>query len=283
MTKNLIKQLAVTGLAVAAVAGVAIAASAAANGRSDTAAGSSLGGPDPAVPSGATPGNSVPSGATPATPGRATPTQKKVAATPAPPQMTAGRGTKVAPVEPPKEQPLPTDAVKACKELLAGAAEKPGRAALVAARLDGAPGTVLVLADSKDWAGCDTAYARQNGAGSLRRPARITTPSAAADTFAVANNIIPMQGKDYEYYWAAGLLPRDVAGITYTFPDGAKVIAVVKGKYWLMQHRTAEPWVQGDADRPQIKVTLSRADGSTMKTFLLAWAEQTCAQITHGC
>lgn len=270
MKKNLIKQLAVTGLAVAAVAGVAIAASAAANNRPDTAAGSSVGGPDPAIPSGATPG-------------QATPTQKKVAATPAPPQIMAGRGTKVAPVEPPKEQPLPKDAVKTCTELLAGAAEKPGQSAKVAARLDGDPGTVLVLADGKYWAGCDTAYARQNGAGSLRRPAGIATPSAGADVFAVANNIIPMQGKDYEYYWAAGLLPAGVTGITYTFPDGAKANAVVKGKYWLMQHRAAEPWVQGDAGRPQIKVTLSRADGSTMKTFLLIWAEQTCAQITHGC
>jgi hypothetical protein len=278
MKNNLIKQLAVTGLAVAAVAGVAVAASAAANSRPDTATGSSLGGPDPAVPSGATPGNSVPTNATPAVPGDA------VKATPAPPQITAGMGTKVAPVEPPKEQPLPKDAVKTCKELLAGAAEKPSRSAKVAARLDGDPGTVLVLADSKYWVGCDTAYARQNGAGSLRQPTKNATPSASSDTFAVANNIIPLQGKDYEYHWAAGLLPAGVAGITYTFPDGAKVNAVVKGKYWLMQHRTAKPWGQGaDAEQPKIKVALTRANGSVLKTFHLTWGEQTCAQITHGC
>ena len=273
MTKNLIKQLAATGLAVVAVAGVALAASAAANSKSDMAAGSSVGGPDPAIPSGATPGNAAPDKPSPA---------GTVAATPAPRHWAASSGTKVAPAEPPKEQPLPKDAVKACKELLAGAAEKPGRSAKVAARLDGAPGTVLVLADSNYWTACDTAYARQNGAGSLRQPARIATPAASSDTFAVANNIIPMQGKDYEYYWAAGVLHKGVTGITYTFPDGAKANAVVKGKYWLMQHRSANPWVQGDADRPQIKVALSRTDGST-KNFLLTWGEQTCAQITHGC
>jgi hypothetical protein len=294
MRKQLIKQLAVTGLAVAAVAGVAVAASAAANNRQDTPAASAAGGPDPAVPGstpgnttqGSTPGDSARGNVTPGpTPGNATPGERASGpATPAPPRMTPG--SKVMPgkgIPPqPGEQPLPADAVKACRELVAEAGQ-PGRGAKVVARVDGEPGTVLVLADGKYWAGCSTAYARQNGRGSLRQPARIAKPSDA-DAFAVANNIFPLKGKEYEYYWAAGLLPAGVAKVAYTFPDGVTTSAVVQGDYWLMQHRESKPWVQGaDADRPKIKVVLSRADGSAVKTFRLTWGEQTCAQITHGC
>jgi hypothetical protein len=185
----------------------------------------------------------------------------------------------------PQEQALPRDPVAACKKLLTSSGERPGRNAKVVARLDGSPGTVLVLADSNYWVGCDTAYARHDGQGSIRQSARIAQPSASnADAFAVANNIIPSAGKDYEYYWAAGLFPAGVAKIAYTFPDGVTTNAVAKGNYWLMQHRTASPWVEGaDANQSKITVTLSRADGSPVKTFHLAWGTQTCAQISHGC
>lgn len=186
----------------------------------------------------------------------------------------------------PTERPLPKDPVAACKTLLANTGEpKPGRNAKVVARLDGAPGSVLVLADGNYWAGCDTAYGRHDGQGSLRKPARIRQPSAMdADTFFVANNIIPVKGKQYEYYWAAGLMPAGVAKISYTFPDGVTSDAVVEGNYWVMQHQEATPWKEGaDADRPQIKVKLTRANGSVVSTLLLTWGTQTCAQISHGC
>jgi hypothetical protein len=155
----------------------------------------------------------------------------------------------------------------------------------VVARLDGAPGAVLILADSKYWAGCDTAYARHDGQGSLREPARISKPSTTdADAFAVANNIIPTAGKNYEYYWAAGMMPSGVTKIAYTFADGVTTNAVVKGNYWVMQYRQAKPWVEGaDADQSRIEVTLSGANGTVVRSFKLVWGEQTCAQISHGC
>jgi hypothetical protein len=189
----------------------------------------------------------------------------------------------VSPVPPgkPVEHALPKDALKACKTLLASSAEKPSRSAKAVARLDGAAGSVLVLADGNYWAGCDTAYARQNGEGSLRQPAKIATPAANAGTFAVANNIIPIKGKEYEYYWAAGVLPAGVTRIAYTFPDGGTAAAKIQGRYWVMQYQARKPWVQGsDANQPRIKVTLS---GATSKTLTLNWGDHTCAQITHGC
>lgn len=281
---RLMLHLAVTGLAVAAVAGIAIAGSAAARtGNADNSTGTAVGGSGPAV----NPDNPIPPGATPgqATPGQAT-SGHATSGQATPGQVTKGEGqvdTKSMPE--PKEQPLPGDPVAACKKLVAESAEHPGRNAKVVARLDGAPGTVLILADSKYWAGCDTAYARHDGQGSLREPAKITKPSATdADAFAVANNIIPTAGKNYEYYWAAGLMPSGVTKIAYTFPDGVTTNAVVKGNYWVMQYRQAKPWVEGaDADQARIKVTLSRANGTVVKSFNLVWGEQTCAQISHGC
>jgi hypothetical protein len=199
--------------------------------------------------------------------------------------VTAGRGIKPVPPTKPKEYPLPANPVKACKDLILDAGANPGSQARQAARLDGAPGTVLVLADSNYWAACDTAYARDNGKGSLREPAKLGTPPASTSTFAVANNILSMQGKLYEYYWAAGRLPSGVAKITYSFPDGGTANAVVQGKYWLMQHRDPKPWVEGTGgpDTPKVTVTLHRANGSVLKTLKLAWGTDTCAQTTHGC
>ncbi len=154
----------------------------------------------------------------------------------------------------------------------------------MAARLDGAPGTVLILADSKYWAGCDTAFARNGSEGSIRQPAKIATPAPGdAEAFAVAGNTIPIKGKEYDYYWAAGQLPSGVAKISYTFPDGKTTNAVIQGNYWLMQHQTATPWKEGSAPGPQIKVTLSGPNGQSLRTFLLVWGEDTCAQISHGC
>ena len=268
MKKNVVKQLAVTGLAVAAVAGVALAAAAAANSSPNTPAASAAGGPDPSTPAPPTLPSTAPD-----------------LSTPAPSTVRQGKSKLPLGVPArPQEKPLPKDAVKACKELV-GAQEQQLRPAKVAARLDGEPGTVLVLADSNHWAGCSTAYARRNGQGSLRKPAKVATPVATADTFAVANNLIPVKGKEYEYYWAAGRLPSGVAKIAYTFPDGVTTNAVVQGDYWLLQHRATKPYVAGSsvANRAKIKVTLQRANGAVLKEFRLTWGDQTCAQITHGC
>ena len=153
------------------------------------------------------------------------------------------------------------------------------------ARLDGTPGTVLILADSNYWAGCDTAFARTGGGqGSIRQPTKLANPAPGdAEAFTVANNLIPINGKQYEYYWAAGQLPSGVTKISYAFPDGRTTNAVIQGKYWLMQHQTATPWKEGTAPTTLIKVTLYGANGHALRDFLLVWGEDTCAQITHGC
>lgn len=278
MKKNVVKQLAVTGLAVAAVAGVALAAAAAANSSPDTPASAQAGGPDPST--------AAPPAPAPATTDLATPAPPATdPSTPVPSTVRQGKSTLPLGVPArPQEKPLPKDAVKACKALLA-TQDQPLSPAKVAARLDGEPGTLLVLADGNHWAGCSTAYARHNGEGSLRKPAKVATPPLTAETFAVANNLIPVKGKEYDYYWAAGRLPSGVAKIAYRFPDGVTTQAVVQGDYWLMQHREAKPYVAGSSavKRAKIKVTLQRANGSVLKELQLTWGEHTCAQISHGC
>ncbi|WP_406049232.1 hypothetical protein [Kribbella sp. NBC_00889] len=281
-----VARILISGLAVAAVAGVAIAGTAMArNGRSSTD--TTVAGGGPATPSDepspslrptdtpSAPSPSLSPRDLPTTRQRATPSDQ-LSPTPSAPRQIPG----VKPVVPtPKVQEPPTDAVAACKGWLKEV-DGPGSSAKVVARLDGAPGSVLTLADSKYWAGCDTAYARHDGEGSIRQPAKLGTASTSTDAFAVANNLIPIKGKQYEYYWAAGLLPAGITKIAYAFPDGTTTNAVIKGGYWLMQHQTATPWKDGTAPGRQITVTLTGKNG---KTFKLVWGEQTCAQISHGC
>ncbi|TCC51865.1 hypothetical protein E0H73_40605 [Kribbella pittospori] len=288
-----VARILISGLAVAAVAGVAIAGTAMArNGRSSTdttvagggpatpsAEPSTLPTPSPTLQPSASPSAPSPSGVPSAKP-PATPSEQPAATPSAPRQI--GQTSGVKPVVPtPKVQEPPADPVAACKGWLKEV-DGPASSAKVVARLDGAPGSVLILADSKywAWAGCDTAYARHDGDGSIRQPAKLGTASTSADAFAVANNLIPIKGKQYEYYWAAGVLPAGITKIAYTFPDGKTTNAVIKGGYWVMQHQTATPWKEGTAPGPQIKVTLT---GKNEKTFKLVWGEQTCAQISHGC
>ena len=185
----------------------------------------------------------------------------------------------------PPRQPA-VDPVAECKQWLKGIdVPKPGPNAKPVAELSSTPGTVLILADSKYWVGCDTAYARHNGEGSIRQPDLLTGPAPGdAAAFTLANNLIPINGKQYEYYWAAGRLPVDVTRITYAFPDGRTTSAVIQGKYWLMQHQTTTPWKEGSpTPTTQIKVTLYGADGQPLRDFLMNWGEDTCAQLNHGC
>ncbi|MFG1818481.1 hypothetical protein ACGFIF_32280 [Kribbella sp. NPDC049174] len=293
--KRRIVRLLVTGLAVAAVAGVAIAGTAVARSRQSAGETAVAGGPDTpaATPSPANLATPAAGTANPATPSpapepAATP---EPVATPEPSQTPGPEGTGRKPAIPPKPaaKAPPADPVAACKTWLKEVASErgepaPGPNAKVAARLDGVPGTVMILADSKYWAGCDTAFARNGSEGSIRQPAKIAKPAPGdAEAFEVANNLIPIKGKEYAYYWAAGQLPSGVAKISYTFPDGRTTDAVIKGNYWLMQHQTATPWQEGSAPGPQIKVTLFGPNGQSLRTFLLVWGEDTCAQVSHGC
>jgi hypothetical protein len=284
--KRRMVRLLVTGLAVAAVAGVAIAGTAVARSRQSAADTAVAGGPDtPAV----TP--SPAALATSATP--STPPAPVAGPTTSPSQIPAGAGRTPAPSKPVLRKPAvkepPSDAVAACETWLKDAAgargePAPGPNAKVVARLDGAPGTVLILADSKYWAGCDTAFARNGSQGSIRQPAKIAKPAPGdAEAFTVANNLISVKGKQYEYYWSAGQLPSGVASIAYTFPDGQTTDAVIKGNYWVMQHQTATPWKEGSPEGPQIQVALYGVNGQPMRNFLLNWGEDTCAQVSHGC
>jgi hypothetical protein len=311
MRNNRALRIGTIALAAAAVAGVGIAGAAIA--RTDHSAGSTAvaGGPDatpsnsPGEPSVTPPTSPQAPGATPSNPAppvwvptpTVSPNDPRITPAPpsAPPQpadlatpTAPGEGKAVRPIPParPKEYSLPKDPVAACTALLAGADQnRPGRTAKLVARLDGEPGSIVVLADAKDWAACDTVYGRQNGRGSLRAPARISKPSAKnTSAFAVAANLIPRDGKDYNYYWAAGLVPSGVAKIAYTFPDGTTAQAVVKGNYWMVQHQDPRPWTPGsDAGARQIAVKLTAANGSVVRTFELEWGTHTCAQITHGC
>jgi hypothetical protein len=299
-------------LAAAAVAGVGIAGAAIARTGDSAVAGGGPGatpssspsqGATPSTSPGATPSVWVPTPSDPASPstpnGPATPSTSPNGPTtpsvapnaPATPSLVPGAGrtvTRITPSAPPrpKEHPLPKDALAACKALLAGADQnRPGRTAKQVARLDGGPGSIVVLADASYWAACDTAYARQNEQGSLRAPARIARPSVRdSSAFAVAANLIPRGGKDYNYYWAAGLLPSGVAKLAYSFPDGTTTQAVVQGNYWLMQHQGSRPWTPGsDTDTQRIIVKLTAANGTVVRTVKLDWGTHTCAQITHGC
>jgi hypothetical protein len=271
-----------TGLAVAAVAGIAIAGTAVARRSSshDTAAA----GGGPATPSALQTPVATPT--PPATPARTAPAP--VVATPspatAPKSVVSSAGRKpVVPQRPQPQQP-PADPVAACKSWLKDSGQPdPSSSAKVVARLDGTPGTVLILADSNYWVGCDTAFARTGGGqGSLRQPARIGIPPLTADTFAVANNLIPIGGQQYDYFWAAGRLPQGITKVTYVFPDDTTTDAVIKGSYWVMQHQNKVPWHEGAAPTTQVIVRLFNARG-LVTSFDLQWGKQTCAQITHGC
>jgi len=184
----------------------------------------------------------------------------------------------------------PQAAAKICKNLLAGAVEgaKLGLGAKVVTSMDGRWGTALILTDGKAWAGCDTSGYVHNHA-SLRKPEQLKVPSVDDnDAFAVSKY---MQSKEwtpngtwYDYYWAAGLVPKGVGRIEYTLPDGETEAARINGPYWLMQHSFDKPWKEGtDTNLPRITVTLRRSDGSVIRTFKLEWGTQTCAAISHGC
>ncbi|MGW1340912.1 hypothetical protein ACWCOV_07630 [Kribbella sp. NPDC002412] len=292
--KRRMVRLLVSGLAVAAVAGVAIAGTAVARNRDSSADTAVAGGSDTpaATPSPAgleTPAPTPSNLATPApTPTHAVPTPSS--AVPTPSQIPSSVGVRKPTATKPAEQAPPADPVAACKSWLKQVAADrgepvPGPSAKVVAQVNGAPGAVLILADSKYWAGCDTAFARNgSGEGSIRQPTKIARPAPGdAEAFTVANNLISIKGKQYEYYWAAGQLPSNVAKISYTFPDGKTTQAVVNGNYWVMQHQTATPWKEGSAEGPQIKVVLWAPNGQPLRNFLLTWGEDTCAQISHGC
>jgi hypothetical protein len=169
--------------------------------------------------------------------------------------------------------------VAACRTAFGGESPRPGARASVQASISAPDGTTFIVADSKYWAACDTGYP-QTGV-SARRPAAIAEPGTAdPEPFAVAGNQITKSGKQYDYYWAAGVLPTGVKAIVYTFPDGSVEEAVIGGKYWLMHHWTP---VSANAAAGRIKVRLLGANDVVLGDLRLEPGRHTCAQITHGC
>lgn len=174
--------------------------------------------------------------------------------------------------------------VAQCKaELQRGQQWKFGPGTAKKALLVSTEGTLIVIADSKHWAACDNGY---RGAGapvemSARAPSVTRRPKISdSNAFAVANNVVTKAGKDFDYYWAAGLLPDGVAAVRYSFPGGSSVEATVSGGYWMMQQWVA---MAGRVNPERVRVQLVGPGGAVLKTFVLEPGVQTCEQISHGC
>lgn len=173
--------------------------------------------------------------------------------------------------------------VTACQAELRGHELSLGPGAAKQALMTAADGTLIVIADGKQWAACDTGYRQVGGPVkmSARSPGAIRRPALSdADAFAVANNMVTRAGKEFDYYWAAGLLPVGVTTVSYSFPGGSSVDAVVTGKYWLMRHSVP---MTGTPGPEPVEVRLLGAGGTVLKKFVLQPGEQTCEQISHGC
>ncbi|WP_433013743.1 hypothetical protein [Kribbella sp. CA-294648] len=156
-----------------------------------------------------------------------------------------------------------------------------GSTAAMQALLPTSQGVLVVIADSKHWAACDSGYRPEM---SVREPGMVERPAISdTDAFAVANNELTKAGKTFDYYWAAGLLPAGVTAVRYTFPGGSSVDAIVSGRYWLMQHSVLLPGPRTSVSPERVRVQLLGANGAVLKKFALKPGEQTCAQITHGC
>ncbi|MEU4390651.1 hypothetical protein [Kribbella sp. NPDC023855] len=182
----------------------------------------------------------------------------------------------------PKSQPNVPALVALCKSALKRDQTLVlGPAAAKQALLSTPRGAVIVIADSKHWAACDSGD-RPDMA--VREPGTVKRPAISdTDAFAVAHNELTRAGKTFNYYWAAGLLPTGVTTVRYTFPGGSSVNATVSGKYWLMQHSVPLPGPQASVSPERVRVQLLGDSGVVLKKFALKPGEQTCAQITHGC
>ena len=250
----------VRGLAVAAVTVVAVAGVATGG---VLAGGYSLGGnaPGPANPG---PTTLIAPSSAPTTP-RATPPH-----TPRPPSSTAGgtAGT-------PETQVSVTPA--SCVAALNGE-PGPGSSATLRSRVRDSIGETILIADSRSWAVCDNTWVGQVAA---RRPERMQRPTAQnTDAFAVAGQTLVLPAGERDFYWAGGMVPQGVVAIRYTFPDGTTVNATVVGEFWLMRHLSG---TAGSPPKTKIRVQLLSGSGAIVNDFRLAWGEQTCAQISHGC
>lgn len=277
------------GLAAAGLASVAVLAIAAGGllaSGSPTGTAPAPAGPPTAGTSGVLPGTPTP----PRPPGSPTPPFNLPSGTPTG-QITAGRTvgpntpSTMSDSPPPNPSP-PTKAelaafAEGCRTALLAEESGPGPAATKRASLARPDGITMIFADSTTWGACDNGY--DPAEVSLRKPGSVQRPGRGdLQALAVANNLLTRNGQQYEYSWAAGVLPQGVAGLRYTFPGGEAEDAVVTGLFWTMRHLASTPGGR-QTDTPSIKVELFAQDGSVLVTRELEWGLHTCAQISHGC
>ncbi len=283
------------GLAAAAAASVAVVAIAAGGllaSGSPTGTAPAPAGPPTARTSGVLPGTPTP----PRNPGSPTPPFNLPTGTPTGTPsgiLTAGRtvGPNTPSTQtdaPPSsaDNSIPTAAgiaafVSRCRVALQVENPAPKPTATPRATSAGLEGITTIIADGTYWGACDNGYDATET--TLRKPASIQRPSRDnLQALAVANNLLTRNGQQYEYYWAAGVLPQGVAGLRYTFPDGAGVDASVTGGFWVMKYRSSIPGANRHPAQ-RIKVELFAPGGSVLATRQLEWGLHTCAQISHGC
>jgi hypothetical protein len=138
-------------------------------------------------------------------------------------------------------------------------------------------GTTTLWKSSRSWVVCDTFASQDGGAPTLLAVHNVEAPYAPDQTsLAISENHL-MTGESQ--YFAAGRAFDGVTSISYRFPDGHVVSAVVADGMWSMDYRPRQgPLAEGDTSGlGPIEVTA----GS--HTFTLDWGTGTCAQVNHGC
>ena len=189
----------------------------------------------------------------------------------------------------PKPTPSPPGVaaadLAACRAGSEGESARVGPKASGQATLSAAEGTVFIVADGKNWVGCDTGYGQTwDKEVSVRKPGPIVKPDVGdVEAFAVAENLVTKGATQYEYVWAAGVMPDGVKTIRYTFADDTIEDAVVVGKYWLMHHWSPAGGEGATPAPGKIKVQLIGTNGAVLADHELEPGLHTCAQITHGC
>lgn len=146
-------------------------------------------------------------------------------------------------------------------------------------------GTVTIWTAGDRWQVCDTFAAIDGGP-----PTLFAIQSGNADQperLRLSQNTVEVDGKLRSEYVAGGLIPNGVTRITYSFPDGTEVDAVLEGDAWTMVYLPTTGPLSGES-----RVNLTSLDpvtvhvwagGDNADSYPLEWGVDTCAQVNHGC
>jgi hypothetical protein len=181
----------------------------------------------------------------------------------------------------PKQRTAYSLCVTAVRERFLGEPDAPGRSLAGKVAKHGANGWTVVVADGVHAWACSVDDAVSP---SKSLPAPPLAQVGVSDV-AVSDNVLGWEGpQSGEYVWAGGPVPRGVTTIRYTFPDGHVEPAVLSGGFWAMRYdalATFVPEGHNQNEAAPISVRLSGPGGT--RTFKLAWGEDTCNQVSHGC